>query len=776
MASAGSIFVDLLLNDGKYVQGLNRSSQATRKAALSWQRDVNKTRDSFSAAVPPIDNITASVTRMGTAVAGALSVQKIIEYSDSYKNLQSRLGLVTKSAGELASVTEQLFAISQNNSQPLEATIDAYTRLNNSLTDNQKAQTDLVKFTDLLSKTLLISGTNAVGAATFFQQFGQAASSNFKAVGQELQTFADQNPAFYKILQDEAALYGSSLKKMAEEGKLSFEFIAQATLKASGQIEEASSRMASTVGKATTELTNALQLYIGKSTAVDAATGTLAEGMSGLAKFITDLANDANFADTTLTGLGVTLLDLYVKYQRFKMGNAERTNIFGLNDDNIKEYEENIRKAEAAIAREEAALLERQEMARDYLKDQNTLGKGKGDAASLVAPEAANYKGLLNQYDTYITGITERKQKFEQAQKDLKTLLNAGELDQEQYNKAIANLNKDFAEESGYKSVQKAVKDLSATYQEHQIYITGLSRETIQYHQTVGDLNDLLNAGKISQDQYSEALVRVKNDVSGLDDVYERYKPQIMGVTREQLQFAEDLKTVEAAFDEGRISAERYQQMIGAIGDEYEKSQQKAAVWAFDMEEAGKQASRNIQDAFADFLFDPFDKGMGGMIDSFANTMRRMIAEAESARILSAIFGDDGISFSGLGKSIGGFLGFGGAPKASGSTAASADAFLNEQFFDGYFADGGFIKPGHFGIAGEAGAELVFGGKTGASVIPQKAMGKSVVINQTNHFAPGVSRAEMAQIIPQIRDTTKQAVLEEIGRGGKMSQAVGRRA
>ena len=32
-----------------------------------------------------------------------------------------------------------------------------------------------------------------------------------------------------------------------------------------------------------------------------------------------------------------------------------------------------------------------------------------------------------------------------------------------------------------------------------------------------------------------------------------------------------------------------------------------------------EQAAKNMQDAFADFLFDPFKDGLGGMVDGFAS-------------------------------------------------------------------------------------------------------------------------------------------------------------
>lgn len=57
------------------------------------------------------------------------------------------------------------------------------------------------------------------------------------------------------------------------------------------------------------------------------------------------------------------------------------------------------------------------------------------------------------------------------------------------------------------------------------------------------------------------------------------------------------------------------------------------------MTEFGKAAAQNLQTSFADFLFDPFENGIKGMLASFANLIRRMIAEAAAAKILQQLFG-----------------------------------------------------------------------------------------------------------------------------------------
>lgn len=102
------------------------------------------------------------------------------------------------------------------------------------------------------------------------------------------------------------------------------------------------------------------------------------------------------------------------------------------------------------------------------------------------------------------------------------------------------------------------------------------------------------------------------------------------------------------------------------------------------LQELGLQAARNIQSSFADFLFDPFDDGLKGMLSGFGNTLRRMAAEAASQSILKSVFG----GLAGASNPI--LAGIGGA-------------------FAGLFDSGGVIGAGQWGVAGEVGPELVRG-------------------------------------------------------------------
>jgi hypothetical protein len=73
-----------------------------------------------------------------------------------------------------------------------------------------------------------------------------------------------------------------------------------------------------------------------------------------------------------------------------------------------------------------------------------------------------------------------------------------------------------------------------------------------------------------------------------------------------------------------------------------------------DMTVYAEQAARNIQDAFAQFFFDPFKDGLRGLVAGFADAIRRMIANAAAAKFLE-VTGIAGFVSGLFGKAGGGY-------------------------------------------------------------------------------------------------------------------------
>ena len=96
-------------------------------------------------------------------------------------------------------------------------------------------------------------------------------------------------------------------------------------------------------------------------------------------------------------------------------------------------------------------------------------------------------------------------------------------------------------------------------------------------------------------------------------------------------------------------------------------------------------------------------------------------------------------------------------------------------------ATGGSVQSKNAVVVGERGPEL-FVPRTAGSIIPSSLTpgkmggGGSVVINQNLNFALGVTntvRTEIANLLPQIQQSTISAIADAKLRGGKFAKAFG---
>jgi hypothetical protein len=101
----------------------------------------------------------------------------------------------------------------------------------------------------------------------------------------------------------------------------------------------------------------------------------------------------------------------------------------------------------------------------------------------------------------------------------------------------------------------------------------------------------------------------------------------------------------------------------------------------------------------------------------------------------------------GAASGLAGLLG-GGSTGAAGATGAATGAagsgFFSSisEWFSGFFASGGYIPPGQWGVVGENGPEPAFGGHSGLDVQPTTSRGTTQVFNITTPDADSFRRSE----------------------------------
>jgi hypothetical protein len=156
------------------------------------------------------------------------------------------------------------------------------------------------------------------------------------------------------------------------------------------------------------------------------------------------------------------------------------------------------------------------------------------------------------------------------------------------------------------------------------------------------------------------------------------------------------------------------------------------------MTEFAKQAAQSIQTSFADFLFDPFENGLKGMLSGFLNVIRRMIAEVAASTILNAIFG----SYANAGGVIGTFA------KAVTGRAIGGPVMSNTPY-----------------IVGERGPELFVPGTSGG-IVPNNrlGMGGGVTVAPVYNIDARGATADLQKALPGILQENNRRIFDELDR------------
>jgi len=235
--------------------------------------------------------------------------------------------------------------------------------------------------------------------------------------------------------------------------------------------------------------------------------------------------------------------------------------------------------------------------------------------------------------------------------------------------------------------------------------ITGLQKESA----TLGMSADALVAYELAALGATEGQKKLAAELTkdietkrrGIE-LTDQYKTSVERV----IEQVNELSDLQAA---GAISAETYNKGSAAEWDSLRKKSEKSTN---EMSQFQVEAARNMQDAFAQFLFDPFSSGVEGMAIGFAKTLQKMMADLLAQQLLTSMLGKDFATGGSIGGWIGGLMPnkTGGAAATSGSSGGgwmSTAISAASAFFGGGKAIGGPVGAGGMYEVNERGPELL---------------------------------------------------------------------
>jgi hypothetical protein len=340
------------------------------------------------------------------------------------------------------------------------------------------------------------------------------------------------------------------------------------------------------------------------------------------------------------------------------------------------------------------------------------------------------------------------------------------------------------------KEIDKARTSLEGLNQslEQQIDTFGMGETAVlKYRLTTGDLSDEVQKLGADGEKLATSIIAQSAAMEQLNAVQEAAKKEMEANNRlreEGISLTESMRTAQQIhndeidkytklLEKGHIDQETFNRAVA----ESDKSFEKAKKGMSAMSVYADQAARNMQDAFADFLFDPFEGGIKGMAKGFIDSIRRMAAEAAASKIFDlakGAFGGGGGAGGGIGASIAGWFGF-----ADGGVMTSQGALPLQTYSTGGIANSPQLALYGEGRLPEAYVPLPDGRSIPVTMDMGTMGSDKTPITIINNGSPvrvvsdSMNGNERQIVISEAVEQSKQAVASDIIRGdGDVSNAM----
>ncbi len=269
-------------------QGGKKAAAATRET----QRSLADLNSQLAA-------VRSSAAGLAGAWAGAFATHQLIQFADTWNQLNGRLRLASSSSEDYVQSQRVLMEISQRTGTSLEANSNLYSRIAQSLRDAGYASADVAKVTETVATSLKLSGASTEEASSVITQLSQALGSGVLR-GEEFNSIMENGGRLAKLLADGLGTTVGGLRNMANNGELTTNKIVPLLTNVEILRKEFDTLPASISGSAQ-KVQNAFLAWVGGANDAVGASSTLSGVLDGLANNIDDVANTAGI----LVGVGL---------------------------------------------------------------------------------------------------------------------------------------------------------------------------------------------------------------------------------------------------------------------------------------------------------------------------------------------------------------------------------------------------------------------------------------------------------------------------------------
>ncbi len=232
------------LLDG-YSSTIKRIVEGTDRASKSIL-GASKRTDDFNDALKRTEAATARASNglsqfIKTAV-GFAAVKKGMDLADTYTNTNARLGMITNSLAEQRSLQNDIFAAANRARGSYTEMASAASKMRMLAGDSFGSNQEAVAFTELLTKSIKVSGAGTAEQNSAFLQISQAMAAG-RLQGDEFRSVMENAPMVANAIAQYMGKSKGELKELSSQGLITADIVKNAMFQAAGDIEDRFSSM-----------------------------------------------------------------------------------------------------------------------------------------------------------------------------------------------------------------------------------------------------------------------------------------------------------------------------------------------------------------------------------------------------------------------------------------------------------------------------------------------------------------------------------------------------
>lgn len=238
--------------------------------ARTGAAEFNRALDSARGGVVSFDRASAGLTSTLKLMFAAFSVRAVTQFAsglvgaaDQFTRLESRLNALGTEGKGAEAVMNSLADAAARARAPTSDLTDIYARNQDALRRLGYSQEQGIRLTETFYKLGTISGASLESQSKALQQLSQGFGAGALR-GEEFNSVAEQMPGILRVVADQTGKTSGELRKMAADGKITADLIANALLNASESVDNQFGKMAETADQAATVMADSVSRNFGK--------------------------------------------------------------------------------------------------------------------------------------------------------------------------------------------------------------------------------------------------------------------------------------------------------------------------------------------------------------------------------------------------------------------------------------------------------------------------------------------------------------------------------